>query len=89
MSDAPLLDRVHVALLENPHLPRRTWRLETEEGRVVLRGMVHSWYQKQMAQATLLRVEGARCVENRLEVGNPVRDEAPAERLFAAAGEPG
>jgi len=43
-------------------------RFETSEGKVTLHGQVSSWYQKQMAQETLLRLDGVDGVENRLEV---------------------
>ena len=63
---ALLDEQVSTALRENPHL--RNLRIETSEGRVTLRGQVRSWYQKQMAQETLLRLEGIDLVENQLEV---------------------
>jgi len=68
MPDSQLADRVHNALIQNPHLPRRTLTVEAQQGRVILRGVVRSWYQKQMAQESLLRVEGVHGVENHLEV---------------------
>jgi osmotically-inducible protein OsmY len=64
-----LLDeKVSSALSQNPYVPSRNLRFETSDGRVTLHGQVSSWYQKQMAQETLLRVEGVDGVENRLEV---------------------
>ena len=63
---ALLDEQVSTALRENPHL--RNLRIETSEGRVTLRGQVRSWYQKQMAQETLLRLDGIDLVENQLEV---------------------
>jgi osmotically-inducible protein OsmY len=56
------------AIQKNPHLSRRNPRFETEQGRVVLRGVVNSYYQKQMAQEALRRVEGVDRIENQLEV---------------------
>jgi osmotically-inducible protein OsmY len=52
----------------NPHLMRRNLRFETHEGRVVLRGVVSSYYQKQMAQEALRRLKGVDHIENHLEV---------------------
>jgi len=49
-------------------LKRRNLRFETQEGRVVLRGTVSSYYQKQMAQEALRRLKGVDHIENHLEV---------------------
>jgi osmotically-inducible protein OsmY len=65
----PTLDhRVLHALNESPYLVRRKLRFETTDGRVVLRGTVSSYYQKQMAQEALRRVEGVAEIHNHLEV---------------------
>jgi osmotically-inducible protein OsmY len=61
-------EKVSSALRQNPHLQTRNLRFEANEGRVTLRGQVNSWYQKQMAQETLLRLDGIDRVENHLEV---------------------
>jgi osmotically-inducible protein OsmY len=61
-------EKVSSALRQNPHLQTRNLRFEASEGRVTLRGQVSSWYQKQMAQETVLRLEGIDRVENYLEV---------------------
>ena len=61
-------EKVSSALRQNPHLQTRNLRFEATEGRVTLRGQVNSWYQKQMAQESLLRLEGISRVENQLEV---------------------
>jgi osmotically-inducible protein OsmY len=61
-------EKVSSALRRNPHLQSRNLRFEASEGRVTLRGQVNSWYQKQMAQESLLRLEGIDRVENQLEV---------------------
>lgn len=68
-NDAPILDKlVAEALNQSPHFSRRTVRFETQEGDVVLRGTVRSYYHKQMAQEVLRRVDGVRRIENQLEV---------------------
>ena len=60
---------VHQALSQSPFLATtRQVRFETQEGKVVLQGVVNSYYQKQMAQETLRRVKGVDQIENRLEV---------------------
>lgn len=61
-------EKVSSALRQNPHLQTRNLRFEASEGRVTLRGQVNSWYQKQMAQESLLRLDGIDRVENHLEV---------------------
>jgi len=63
-----LADQVHLAIRENPHLTRRDFQCEEEDGRVVLRGVVGSYYQKQMAQEALRRIDGVHQIENHLEV---------------------
>jgi osmotically-inducible protein OsmY len=68
MADGPLAERVSSVLERSPYLPRRNLRYEAAEGRVVLRGTVHSYYQKQMAQEMLKAVDGVHEIENHLEV---------------------
>jgi osmotically-inducible protein OsmY len=66
---------ISTAIARHPHLKRRKLRVETHEGRVVLRGVVNTYYQKQMAQEAVRRLEGVHEVENHLEVdwaGTPV-----------------
>ncbi|MCR4413566.1 MAG: BON domain-containing protein [Thermoguttaceae bacterium] len=64
----PLDDKVLTALERSPYVPRKTLRFETAEGRVTLRGVVCSYFQKQMAQEALRRVEGVHEILNELEV---------------------
>lgn len=66
--DANFVERVELAVHTNPHLFGRKLRIETDEGRVVLHGTVRSYYQKQMAQEALRRVDGVQGIENRLVV---------------------
>jgi osmotically-inducible protein OsmY len=69
LCNQPILDKlVAEALNQSPHFSRRTVRFETQEGDVVLRGTVKSYYHKQMAQEVLRRVDGVRRIENQLEV---------------------
>ena len=63
-----LADRVDSALETSPYFSRRWMRCETEEGKVVLRGKVASYFQKQMAQETVRRIDGVEAVDNLLEV---------------------
>ena len=66
--EIPLDDKVLTALERNPHLCGRTLRFETESGRVTLRGVVRSYFQKQMAQEAVRNVEGVDEICNELEV---------------------
>lgn len=63
-----LSEKVSTALKENPYVAGRNLRFEASDGRVRLHGRVSSWYQKQMAQELLMRMEGIEQVENNLEV---------------------
>jgi osmotically-inducible protein OsmY len=65
---SPLEERVHEALIENPNVQTRDLRFETAEGRVTLRGTVGTYYQKQLAQEALRRVDGVQRIDNELEV---------------------
>lgn len=69
MVNAELHEVVSSALKLNPYLQHRNLRFEThQEGRVVLRGVVRSYYQKQMAQEMLRGLSGIQEIENHLEV---------------------
>ena len=50
------------------HFTTRNFRLETDQGRVTLRGVVGSYYQKQMAQEALRHVDGVNEIYNELVV---------------------
>jgi osmotically-inducible protein OsmY len=66
-----LESRVASALHDSPHLTfpsRRQLRFEAAEGKVVLRGTVRSYFQKQMAQEALRHLDGIAEIENQLEV---------------------
>lgn len=64
----PLDDRVLTALERNPYLNNRNLRFETEQGRVTLRGVVKTYFQKQMAQEAIRHVDGVSEIANELEV---------------------
>ncbi|MEQ8785796.1 MAG: BON domain-containing protein [Pirellulaceae bacterium] len=61
-------NQLEMALAENPYLSGRNVRFETREGRIVLRGVVNSYFQKQMAQESLRRIEGVSEIDNELTV---------------------
>ena len=67
-ADERLTHELQAALGTSPHLAGNRVRIENRAGHVVVRGHVGSYYQKQMAQEALLRVEGVRELRNQLEV---------------------
>jgi osmotically-inducible protein OsmY len=60
--------RVQIALAHNPYVARKKLRFESQEGRVTLHGTVDSFFQKQMAQEVVRRLDGVDRIENELEV---------------------
>jgi osmotically-inducible protein OsmY len=68
MIDMPLDERVLTAIECNPYLTRRNLRFETSDGRVTLRGIVGTYFQKQMAQEAIRHVAGVHEIANELEV---------------------
>ena len=68
LTATPLQDQIQTALSENPYLSRRHVRVETNDGHVRLEGTVDSFFQKQMAQELLRRVDGVEQIENQLQV---------------------
>lgn len=65
---SPLDHQIRSALEQSPHLTGRKLRFETSDGRVILKGVVRSYYQKQMAQESLRELDGVDLIENQLEV---------------------
>jgi osmotically-inducible protein OsmY len=66
--DQVLHEKVTHAIRRDPYLARRDLRLESAQGTIKLTGVVQSYYQKQMAQESLRRVQGVERIENQLEV---------------------
>lgn len=68
MINTTLHHRLFSALEENVHLRGRQFFLEAERGRITLRGKVHTYYQKQMAQEAIRHLDGVDEISNELEV---------------------
>ena len=68
LSASALDAKISEAIENDPHVGQRQLRFESHDGRVILRGDVTSYYQKQMAQEALRRVDGVREIENQIEV---------------------
>ena len=64
-----LAQRANEAIKDSPYLGRRKLRCEAkDEGRIVLRGQVGTFFQKQMAQEALRNLQGLTQIDNHLEV---------------------
>ena len=63
-----LNQRIDEAILASPYLQRRQLNIQEDEGRVVLRGHVPSYFQKQIAQETIKHLDGVESIENELVV---------------------
>lgn len=64
----PLLKEVESAIQQSPYLSNKQMRIEALNGVIRLEGAVNSFFQKQMAQELLRRVDGVERVDNRLTV---------------------
>jgi osmotically-inducible protein OsmY len=69
--------RLGTAIEQSPHLAVRRLRVATQQDQIVLEGVVGSYYEKQVAQETIRRIDGVRQIDNRLEVC-PHRQRIPA-----------
>lgn len=56
------------ALQASPYLESDHLRIEAEQGAVRLHGQVGTFFEKQMAQETVRRLDGVERIENHLEV---------------------
>lgn len=63
-----LAEQVNQAVVHNPHLKQRRIHAKTESGQVTINGSVQSYFEKQMAQEGLRKIEGVTCIKNELEV---------------------
>jgi len=68
LTATPLFEQVQGALNQSHFLMPRQVQIETTGGNVRLEGTVVSFYQKQMAQELVRRVDGVETIENQLQV---------------------
>lgn len=75
LADAPtarpndlLSERVTTALAASPHVPGSKLRVEAADGAVRLHGSVSTFFEKQMAQELVRRLDGVDRIENLLQV---------------------
>lgn len=63
-----LQDRVNQALISSPYTAGDCLRVEAADGEVRLHGEVSTFFEKQMAQEVVRRLDGVQQIENLLEV---------------------
>jgi osmotically-inducible protein OsmY len=63
-----LVDQVHGALSRSPYVSPGELRIEADRGVVRLEGAVRSFFQKQMAQEVIRRLDGVERIVNCLQV---------------------
>ncbi len=68
-SETALDDRIDTVIHTSPHLGGRRFRVSTDADSVTLEGRVGSYFQKQMAQEIILRIDGVERIDNRIQVG--------------------
>ena len=68
LTEQRLQERIENALTSNPYIPVKRVRCRTDHGQVTLSGRVSSYFQKQMAQEAVRRLDGVCGIENLLEV---------------------
>ncbi|MEQ1827248.1 MAG: BON domain-containing protein [Pirellula sp.] len=68
MQTGSLLHRIDSVIRTNPYGIRRHVFLENSHGKIILRGKVDSFYQKQMVQESLRGIDGVPQISNQIEV---------------------
>jgi hypothetical protein len=68
LATCDLAEQVHGALSRSPYVSPRELRVQAAQGVVRLEGAVRSFFQKQMAQEVIRRVDGVERIENCLQV---------------------
>jgi osmotically-inducible protein OsmY len=67
-TEPSLQQQVGRAIRHSPYFSAKRVRFETVDDQVILEGVVSTYFQKQMAQETVLRIDGIRQIENRIQV---------------------
>jgi osmotically-inducible protein OsmY len=63
-----LHNQVHAVLARNPYFAGRNLRFELRDEEVVLSGVLASYFHKQMAQESVLSIDGVGRVHNEIQV---------------------
>ncbi len=66
--DSDLIRRIHLAVKRSPHINSGHVNFQAANGRVLIRGLAISYYEKQMAQEALRSIDGISAIENEIEV---------------------
>ncbi len=62
------VDQVISAVVHNPHVDLSTMHIETSGDNVTIHGTAQSFFEKQMAQEAIRKIEGVQAIDNCLEV---------------------
>ena len=61
-------EMIEAAWRQIPHLTKHNLSYELQDGDLILRGAVRTYYQKQLVQESLRHVEGVRMIRNEIQV---------------------
>ena len=61
-------EQIQHAVFHHPHLKKRPVHCLAENGKVTIQGSVNSYFEKQMAQEAVRRIDGTSLIENQLVV---------------------
>jgi osmotically-inducible protein OsmY len=65
---ADLKERIEAALMRNAALEAKGIEVEVEDGRVILKGKLRSWYERQVLLDTLFKAPGVTAVEDQMRI---------------------
>lgn len=65
---APFLTQVRNVLSDSTYLSEKHLHIEAADGHVRIQGTVGTFFEKQMAQELIRRVDGVERIENQLQV---------------------
>lgn len=61
-------DQVINAVVHNPHVDLSTMHIETSGDNVTIHGTAQTFFEKQMAQEAIRKIDGVKAIDNCLEV---------------------
>lgn len=68
LTPRPLARQIHEAVSHDPRLNSRRMHIQNDAGRLTIQGSVQSFFEKQIAQEALRKIDGVTSIENQLEV---------------------
>ena len=68
LNTMPIADQVISAFVHNPHVNLNTMHIETRGENVTIKGTAQTFFEKQMAQEAIRKVDGVKSIHNCLEV---------------------